>query len=365
MNVLFLESFYGGSHKNFVDGFCKFWTGRVKLVSLPARFWKWRVRGAAFEFIQRIDPAELTNYDLVFVTSLISVVELKAAWGGLCPPVILYMHESQLDYPMSSNQALDIHFVINDFSNFVHADKILFNSGTHRDSCLAKLSQYLNKLPDFAPKKLLEQLSNKTEVVYPGCHFEEQVLLESWPKEVLTILWNHRWEYDKCPEDFFNVLNKLKSENVAFRLRVLGENYSSKPSCFDEARVQLASHIDHWGYVSSAQAYYKHLAKSHIIISTAIQENFGIAVVEAMRFGCFPLLPRRLSYPEILPDDFHKECLYDSLEELKTKLSKILDNPAFFENVSRKISEKMARYSWRSQINRYHELLGKVVGDLC
>ena len=364
MNVLFLESFFGGSHKNFAEGFCKFWRGRVDLVSLPARFWKWRVRGAAFEFIQRIDRSELSNYDLMVVTSLTSIAELKAFWSSHCPPVILYMHESQLDYPMSKGQALDMHFVINDFSNCLHADKILFNSATHRDSYLYKLSQYLDKLPDFTPTKLIDQLLEKTCVAHPGCHFEEKIALRPWHEEVLTILWNHRWEHDKCPEDFFNILNKLKSEKVNFRLRVLGESYRSKPRCFDEARVQLADCIDHWGFVDSVTEYYQHLANSHIIISTAIQENFGISVVEAMRYGCYPLLPKRLSYPEILPTDFHEDCLYESLDELKTKLTNILRKPFCYESASQKISEKMTRYSWDTQINRFHELLG-TVGDLC
>ena len=32
-------------------------------------------------------------------------------------------------------------------------------------------------------------------------------------KEVI-ILWNHRWEYDKNPEDFFNCLKQIKNENI-------------------------------------------------------------------------------------------------------------------------------------------------------
>jgi glycosyltransferase involved in cell wall biosynthesis len=44
--------------------------------------------------------------------------------------------------------------------------------------------------------------------------------------------------------------------------------------------------------------------------SAAIQENFGISVIEAMLMGCVPLLPDRLSYPEILPEEFHEHFLY-------------------------------------------------------
>ena len=91
MNLLFLESFYGGSHRDFADGIKKFWSGNVDLLTLPARFWKWRVRGAAFEFIQRISKSKLSSYDALFVTSLIGLADLKSYWGSDCPPVFICM----------------------------------------------------------------------------------------------------------------------------------------------------------------------------------------------------------------------------------------------------------------------------------
>ena len=39
----------------------KFWFGNVDLYTLPGRFWKWRVRGASFEFLQRITKSSLKN----------------------------------------------------------------------------------------------------------------------------------------------------------------------------------------------------------------------------------------------------------------------------------------------------------------
>ncbi|MHC4927823.1 MAG: tRNA-queuosine alpha-mannosyltransferase domain-containing protein, partial [Planctomycetota bacterium] len=43
-SILVLESYYGGSHKAFLDG----WLGRSEhdftLLSLPPNKWKWRMR---------------------------------------------------------------------------------------------------------------------------------------------------------------------------------------------------------------------------------------------------------------------------------------------------------------------------------
>jgi glycosyltransferase involved in cell wall biosynthesis len=38
----------------------------------------------------------------------------------------------------------------------------------------------------------------------------------------LRIVWNHRWEWDKGPDQLFNALYNLKDAGLDFRLSVLG-----------------------------------------------------------------------------------------------------------------------------------------------
>ena len=61
--------------------------------------------------------------------------------------------------------------------------------------------------------------------------------------------------------------------------------------------------IDHFGYEQNRRRYWEHLAGADWVLSTAIHEFFGIAVVEALLAGCLPWLPQRLSYPELLPPE--------------------------------------------------------------
>ncbi|TFG42538.1 MAG: hypothetical protein E4H43_03000 [Bacteroidia bacterium] len=66
-------------------------------------------------------------------------------------------------------------------------------------------------------------------------------------------------------------------------------------------------------YQKPHEVYRQALRMVHLqpeFTSAAIQENFGISVIEAMLMGCVPLLPDRLSYPEILPEEFHEHFLY-------------------------------------------------------
>ena len=44
---LLLEPFFGGSHREFAEGLIEHSRHAIELRTLPARFWKWRLRGAA------------------------------------------------------------------------------------------------------------------------------------------------------------------------------------------------------------------------------------------------------------------------------------------------------------------------------
>ena len=79
-----------------------------------------------------------------------------------------------------------------------------------------------------------------------------------------------------------------------------------------------------FGYVPSRSDYINLLKQGSIAVSTAIQENFGMSVIEAVLAGCVPLLPDRLSYPEILPQAFHDAFLYRNKYDFIEKLARII-----------------------------------------
>ena len=55
--------------------------------------------------------------------------------------------------------------------------------------------------------------------------------------EIPILLWNHRWEYDKNPDAFFNALFQLKNKGIKFQLIVLGESYKNSPPIFKKAKT--------------------------------------------------------------------------------------------------------------------------------
>jgi len=130
---------------------------------------------------------------------------------------------------------------------------------------------------------------------------------------------------------------------------VLGESFRQGPKVFAEAREILADRIIHFGHVRSRTDYLALLARADIVVSTARHEFFGLSVLEAVRAGCRPLLPRRLVYPELFDDEF----LYDD-HELGARLRTLLRQARLPREQALELTE---RFSWRQLAPSYEEWL--------
>jgi glycosyltransferase involved in cell wall biosynthesis len=357
-SFLFLESFYGGSHRDFAEGLIAHSRHRIELHSLPARFWKWRMRGAALYFSRKIPAPE--TYDGLIVTDLMSLSDLKALWGEACPPALLYFHENQLTYPLAPGESMDYQFGFTDLTSALAAERILFNSRTHFESFFSLLPRFLRMMPEYVPSWAVRTIRAKAAVLHPGCRFEPAADIPEPARgrgEAPLIVWNHRWEFDKNPAAFFEALDAMVRRGVAFRLCLLGESHRIVPKEFLAARERLGKRIVHYGYAPSRQDYLDWLEKADILVSTAIQENFGIATVEAIHCGCTPLLPKRLSYPELIPASMQADFLYSGQEELVRKLENMLRVLATggdeLRNKTRALALDLNRYAWVNMIPAY------------
>jgi len=359
LNIVFVETFYGGSHKSFLDGLMKFSRHQVTPITMPSRFWKWRLRGAAF-YIAEQYAETLRSADLLFVTDMTNLAMLKALSGYTCPAV-MFFHENQLTYPLPDGENLDLDFGFINLTSAVVADRCVFNSKYQLDQFNLESKNFINNIPEFAPERTHHEIMKRSQVIYMGIDvaaLSHPPVLDN-PEPI--ILWNHRWEFDKQPEVFFRLLYKLDAENVSFKVIILGENFQMYPKEFIEAREKLGHRILRFGFVESADDYARFLAMADIVISTAIQENYGFSVIEALYCHTLPLLPNRLSYPEILPPEFHKEFLYNTEDELEVKLRQLLRNYGKMAYLKKALAESMKKFDWNNRIDEFDDLFDSLL----
>ncbi|MCP3953209.1 MAG: DUF3524 domain-containing protein [Desulfobacterales bacterium] len=360
MKFLFLEPFFGGSHRDFACGLVDHSQHDITLCTLPARFWKWRMRGAALYFARTMPPP--AAYDGLITTDLMSLSDLKMLLGGKLPPALVYFHENQITYPLAQGETRDVQFGFTDITTALAADRILFNSETHFNDFFAALPAFLKMMPEFHPLWVIEAIEAKASVLHPGCRFSADGpdLVKPLGAPPL-IIWNHRWEFDKNPADFFTALDAVLDRGLEFRLALLGENFQKVPKPFILAKKRLGDRIVCYGFEKSRKTYQQWLEKGAIVISTAHQENFGISMVEAIRHGCLPLLPDRLAYPEILPEAYHNQFLYTDQKDLEEKLAALIGRYADFENARKPLAVAMERYAWKTMAPRYDRELETLV----
>lgn len=332
LSILAIEPYMAGSHRAFLEGLQDNSRHRIDIWGLPGRKWKWRMRASAINFARKLEALHEPP-DLFLASDYLDV----AAFRALMParfrevPLLTYFHENQLTYPVKDESERDYQYVFTNITTCLASDRILFNSEFHREDFLSALEGFFRRMPDHVPAGVEPAIRARSGVQHLG--ISTLAPQRKGPREAggapkaLTVIWNHRWEYDKNPELFFETLFELDAAGVDFKLIVLGENFRDSPPIFEEARHRLADHVTHFGFTHDREEYSRLLREADVVVSTSIHEFFGLAVVEGIAAGGFPLLPHRLAYPELLPPSLHAECLYRSPEEFKQRLRHLLSAP--------------------------------------
>ncbi len=368
MRILALEPYYGGSHRAFLDTWVSHSSHDWELLTLEARHWKWRMRGSAIWFAQQLrGGAAVGRYDLIFTCDMTSVADLRALLPPhlKCLPIVCYFHENQLTYPLSPDDTTDYQYGFTNITSALAADAVWFNSQAHCDAFLEETRRLLKKMPDYVTDEPASAIQSKVSVHYPAIdhRLAMQTPHGSIPAGPVRILWCHRWEYDKNPQEFFDALAWLDEERIDFEVNIVGEQFRTVPAAFAAAYERLKPKVRHAGYLPSSQDYWAKLRESDVVASTAIQENFGIAVVEAMAAGCYPLLPRRLSYPELLSESKHSYHLYNTPRRFRRQLRELcLAGRARVKGYAAPIQQEVvSRFGVASQVPRLDQAISGVV----
>jgi glycosyltransferase involved in cell wall biosynthesis len=305
--------------------------------------------------------------DAILASDMLNLPVFAALWGRLARPahaqkvpavpVALYFHENQLTYPLPLGERRDLHYAFVNFASALCADRLLFNSAYHLQVFFEELPRLLKHFPEYNELWAVKALREKSQVLPLGLDLARfDALRPAEPRRGRAlVLWNHRWEYDKDPATFFRALYGLADEGLDFGVILLGESMRNQPVEFLEARDRLGDRIVHFGYAEDAAAYARLLWQADVVVSTALHEFFGAAVVEACYCRCFPVLPRRLSYPELIPPEHHAACLYSDFDGL---VSRLRDAILHIDHTRRfSLEVHMSLLAWTRLAARYDDVL--------
>ncbi len=370
--IFVVEPYFAGSHRSWADGYQRHSAHEVHVISHEGNFWRWRLRGAAVTLAEATAQlvTEVGSPDVLLVSDFVNL----ASYLGLVrrsvgdPAVALYMHENQLSYPLGANQQPDEALALINWVSMVAADQVFINSAFHRDELFAELPKLLSRAPDLSHTRLLDEVRQKTAVLPVGIELDDITergsKVGSAPVVEIDdarplVLWSHRWDHDKNPRAVFNALFRLADEGIAFRLAIAGENERVDPREFVDAQARLGDRVVHAGYLSRAE-YCNLLTSADVVPSAALHEFFGIAMIEAMVAGAVPVLPARLSYPEVVPPRYHEAALYDD-GQLTDRLRDVLLHLDQYRLRLRGLSDELRVHDWSIVAPRYDRELSELV----
>jgi len=357
LDVLALEPWLGGSHAVFLESWATRSRHRIRFVGLKARHFRWRMRAGAWELARGLEGE--SPPDALFVSDY---VDLPALYGFLPPewsrvPALLYFHENQLTYPgQEGEQEPDFHLGFTNILSCVRAAAVAFNSAWHLDDFREAAIELLAQLPKPNPRVALLERLDEAALVSPGVD-TDNITLGPGGDGPLRVAFNHRWEHDKDPRAFLSACAEAIEAGSELELLLLGERFSASPPGLEPLLSELAPHIIHEGFAPDRATYATLLGSSDVVASTALHEFFGMAVAEGLAAGCTPLVPNRLSYPEVLGDEL-SGYLY-SEGELATRLAELAGDPLAARTQERRagLRARAARWGVSETCDRLDELV--------
>jgi glycosyltransferase involved in cell wall biosynthesis len=367
MKILLIEPYLTGSHAAWASEYAERSAHEVTVLGLEGKHWKWRMHGGAVTLAHLFlagdySPDCIIASDMLDLTTFLAMTRERTGHVR----TVVYFHENQLTYPWSEqdtdlDRERDAHYGFINYVSALTADAVLFNSRYHLDSFMAALKPFLRAFPDHCEIENVDRLREKSRVLPLGLDLKRFDVHRGERSRNGTplIIWNHRWEYDKNPEMFFQTLFRLQDEDHEFEVAVLGERFHEAPAIFDEAARRLGSRIVRFGYAEDFDEYAGWLWRADILPVTSIHDFFGASVVQAIYCNCYPLLPRRLAYPEHIPAGHHHAFLYendeDLLDMLRNRIVQIEETRGY------ETQEFVSNYDWTTLVPHYDSFLKKLL----
>ncbi|MCH7668502.1 MAG: DUF3524 domain-containing protein [Acidobacteria bacterium] len=360
MRILLVEPFLGGSHQAWAEGYAQHSEHDVTVLGHAGHSWKWRMRGSWATLADQ--AGGLGEFDAIIASSLLDTARFLGATRAFLgrTPVVQYMHENQLTYPLREGRAPDVEHVLTNWAATLVADEVWFNSRFHLDSWYASIPGVLGRYRGDSHTALVDGVQSRSLVMPLGVDLEPFDDIPRTSGSPPLIVWNQRWEYDKGLSQLDVALRGLVSAGVDFRVAFLGESPASPPKIITNLIEFLGERTVQAGFADTG-LYRRLLRSADIVVSTADHEFFGIAVTEAIYAGATPLLPNRVVYPERIPSELQDRVLFDNTPHLIQRLVDLVGSAPERSETSGLLRSSVGLFDWSVVGPQYDDRLTSIV----
>ena len=150
------------------------------------------------------------------------------------------------------------------------------------------------------------------------------------------------------PMDWMEEIKGWRLDKDGYEIVVFPNRFDKEkqPEVFDKISKQFSlpyRFIKTMKESKTRKEYYSLLSVAKVAFSSSLQETFGIAMVEALMFGCIPVVPDRLSYSELYPALFK----YSNLKQAKLMIKDFVENydDEKFQQILRETKEQIIKQS--------------------
>jgi len=195
-------------------------------------------------------------------------------------------------------------------------DAVLVGSQYHKNAVLARRLAPMNQL------HLADRIVVSGNPLF-ACDYSAYYK----PKQNLVVLTN-RFDLEKDPESTLRLFAKAKAAHPEWEFLVTTSRQTFTSN--SPALLELAKDMERLGIISirsglTKAEYHQVLAQAKVMVSHSPEESFGYCAVEAMLYGCQPLLKNNASHPELVLQE--GSFLFSTEEEALAKLYSLMANP--------------------------------------
>ncbi len=353
LQVVLLEPYFTGSHRAWAEGWQRHSSHHIHLLTQPGTHWRHRMMAAAVPLAEMLREYMVTHGrpDVIVASDMVDL----ATFLGLCReelagvPAVMYLHENQLTQPVSPNGMggrRDRHLGWTNWRSMLAANEVWFNSLWQRDSMILALRELLaGGRAEDDQTGLLAAAQHTWRTRPVGCDLGDLLtavrISSGAERGQPLVLWNHRWAHDKGLDVAVASLRSLADQGEQFQVAVVGFDDHHDPRRVRALLGPLGDRVIHQGWLPDDE-YRDLLRSADVVLASARQENFGIAVVEAVAAGCVPVVPDALAYPETISDP----DLRYAPGRLTTQLREVLADLDGWRRRTESVRGSLARYDW-------------------